>query len=167
MTLYELVKHLRVSILDDRGGHGISWEDIEEDADEVILLRWTNEELTSFINEAIRKVCRSTYVLKDIQSSFAIDVVAGTNVYNLDSRIIKIKNTRLVSTGLPLELKEFEEVEDISNWDEVSGTPSDYIVDYQIGQIALYPNPDTNDTLKLWTIREELNPLEWNKNARS
>lgn len=167
MTLYELVKHLRRSILDDVGGHGIAWEDIEEDQEEAILLRWTNEELTDFINEALRKVCRSTYLLRDLQPSFKITIIPDNYVYNLDSRIIRIKNTKLISSGLPLEEKELEDIETISNWEETSGTPTCYIVDYQIGQIAFYPNPSVGDTLNIWAIREELNPLVWTSNTSS
>ena len=31
MTLLELVKYLRVSVLDDTGGYGVDWQDVSEE----------------------------------------------------------------------------------------------------------------------------------------
>ena len=161
MTLLELIKHLRVSILDDTGGTGIDWTAIDEDDSEAISLRWSNEELTTFINEAINKVALGTGVLKDIQAGFQIDVVDGTAIYSLDPRIIRVKHNKLESTGKPLEIQEMEDVQDVADWIDLEGTPTAMIIDYGMSQLVLHRTPVINDTLNLWCIRYPMVACDW------
>ena len=161
MTLTELIKHLRVSILDDTGGTGIDWTAITDSDVENESLRWSNEELTTFINEAVGKVCSSTGYLQDIQAGFQIALVAGTAIYSIDPRIIRIKHNKLTDSGLPLTILEMEDVEDISNWIDLEGRPYRMIVDYTQGQIVINPTPVANDTLDLWTVRHPMVACDW------
>jgi hypothetical protein len=161
MTLLELITHLRTSILDDTGGSGVDWTAITEDSPSNIQLRWSNEELTRFINEALRKACRGSYLIKDYQAAFDISVVADTNNYSIDSRIIKIKEARLLSTGKRLEPLELEEIWDNTFWEDTSDTPQGYIIDHKVNTITLYPNPIVDDTVKFIAYREEMAPLDW------
>jgi len=164
MNLLEMVKHLRVSLLDDTGGTGVIWEDIEDSQDEVELLRWSNEELTNFINEAIRKACRSSYLLKDSQSAFNITLIDLTSDYILDSRIIRVKSARLVTTGKRLTQISYEDI-----WDETTiamreGKPSHYYVDSITGLVSVYPIPTIAsglEDIQFITYREELSQLSW------
>lgn len=149
MTLYDLVKHLRESILDDTGGHNISWDSISESDDNVALLRWTNEELTRFINEAEKQACRSALLLKKASSDFDITVVADQAEYEVNPKVINIKNIYLDSNGRELERVEVEDLVSIPKWRTVVGTPDRYIVDYNLNSIRLYPTPEENDTLNL------------------
>jgi len=159
MNLLEMVKYLRVSILDDTGGVGIEWADIEEDQDESMMLRWNNEELTVFINEAIKKVHRSSYLIKDHQASLDISISSSTNTYNLDTRILKVKKARLASSKKELTWIDVADVWDIPEWDEESGTTIAYITDYNTNKISFYPINVAVDTVELISYREELTPL--------
>lgn len=162
MTLLEIIKYLRTSILDDTGGTGVSWEDLTEDDDESQQLRWSNEELTSFINEAFRKVHRSSYLLKEYNnSSFNISVLVGTSIYNIDSRIIKLLGVRSNNTDKALTRYEIEDIWETDSWTSKSGTPTHYIIDHNTNKITLYPKPTVVDTLNLLYYREELKPLTW------
>jgi len=164
MNLEELVGYLRINILDDTGGTGINWKNIYETCDENALLRWSNESLTEFINEAIRKACRSSYLLKDMQVTFDITLLDGEDSYSLDPRIIKVKSVRLKSSGNRLSEIASEDI-----WDEVTrsgreGLPTSYFVDEITGEIGFYPTPTTASGLEdveFITYREEMTPLDW------
>ena len=61
MNLLQLVTHLRLYILDDSGGTGVDWEAITATQNSSHnLLRWTNEELVAYINEAERQATRNS-----------------------------------------------------------------------------------------------------------
>lgn len=161
MDLSSLIKHLRVSILDDTGGTGVLWEDLDEDDDASAQLRWSNEELTTFINEAFKQAHRRSLLIKSIEPTFNITVSTGTSTYAIDSRIIRIKGTKLASTGKKLDELEYEDVMDITDWDSKTGTPTHYLIDYGTNQITLYPQPVADDTITLLAYREEMAPLSW------
>lgn len=164
MTLLELVKHLRQSILDDIGGSGVDWENITEDDDEVVQLRWTNEELTRFINEAEKKACRNALLLKSNDSSFDISVTAGTATYSIDPNIIRIKGIYLSSTGKELKKAEYEQVMGIKNWRSDTGTPEYFIGDMNSGTITLYKNPVVDDTIYILAHHLPLTSMSWDSN---
>jgi len=161
MNLTALIKHLRLSILDDTGGTGVVWEDIDEDSIENAQLRWSNEELTNFINEAFKQAHRRALLIKSVEPTFNLAIVNGTSTYTLDSRIIRVKGTKLASTGKKLDELEYEDIMDITDWDTKTGTPTHYIIDYGTSRITLYPAPISNDTVSLLTYREEMAPLRW------
>ncbi len=161
MDLTALIKHLRISILDDTGGTGVDWECIDEDDDTNVQLRWSNEELTTFINEAFKQAHRRSLLIKTIEPTFNITVVLGTSGYDTDARIIRIKGNKLESTGKKLDKLEYEDVMDITDWATRTGTPTHYLIDYDTNNITLYPQPIVNDTLTLLVHREEMTALDW------
>lgn len=161
MTLNELVKHLRQSILDDVGGTGVDWAAIVEGTDDVDQLRWSNEELTRFVNEAERQACRSAFLLKSASTDFDISVILGTSQYTLDPRIIRIKGAYLSSTGKELIPLEYEDVMGTPNWRTITGTPTHYIADMESQTITLYPQPIANDTISLLVYRLPLQDMSW------
>ena len=164
MNLEEMIKYLRINILDDTGGTGVDWARIDECEDENALLRWSNESLTAFINESLRKVCRGSYLLKDKQSGFDVTLLDQVESYSIDPRIIKIKSVRLKTTG-----KRLTEVASEDVWDELSsnrteGLPSSYFVDEATGKINLFPIPTTVsglEDIEFIAYREEMIPLSW------
>lgn len=161
MVLLDLVKHLRQSLLDDTGGSNVSWEDIVEDTASEAQLRWSNEELTRFINEAEKQACRSALLLKSADPTFSITVVAGTATYSLDSRIIKIKGIYLSSSGRELIKTDYEDLLPMGDWRSKTGIPTHYIEDIESGDITLYPKPSANDTLNLLVYRLPMVPMSW------
>lgn len=161
MNLENLIKHLRESILDDTGGTGVVWQDIDEDSDASDQLRWSNEELTRAINEAFLQAHRRSLLIKESSPTFDITVTTGNPTYALDPRIIRIKGAKLVSTGNQLTKAEVEEVWDQKDWDTQENTPTHYIVDYNSSSFTLYPIPIVDDTVKLLYYRSELTPLSW------
>lgn len=165
MTLLELVKHLRISILDDVGGTNVVWEDLAEDDVEAAQLRWSNEELTAYINEAQNRACRASYLIKKAESDFDIAVTAGTAIYQLDTRIIRLKNVEIASVGKSLIPVEYEDLMNIRNWRIKQGTPDSYVIDESDKQITLYPIPLVDDTLSLIYYRLPLLTLDWGSSS--
>lgn len=163
MTLLELVTHLRESILDDVGGTSVDWSEFSEDNVASSQLRWSNEELTRFINEAQNRVCLDALAIKD-STTFTISVTAGTATYSLDSRIIQIKGIYLNSTGKELIEQEFEDLYTRQNWRNVTGTPTHYMLDIDTNKIHLYPKPTANDTIYLIAYRLPLEQFNWETN---
>lgn len=161
MTLLELVTYLRVSILDDEGGTSLEWIDITEDDDEHVQFRWTNEELTKYIDLAQKQVARTLLCFKSDDAQFAVSVVADTAEYTLNTDIIKIKGMYLDSTGKEIYKKELEDFVGISQWRTKTGTPDYAIIDENKDKIKLYPIPTEDDTLNLIVYHLPLTELDW------
>ena len=163
MTLLELVTHLRTSILDDVGGINVEWDGIAEDDTNAAQLRWSNEELTRFINEAQKQACRSAFLLKSADASFQISVTADTPTYAMDSKILRIKGAWLESTGSELSPLEYEDLMAIPKWRTTARTPHSYIPDYDTGTIRLYGIPLIDDTVNILAYHLPLVDMDWNK----
>lgn len=165
MSLLELIEYLRVSILDDTGGLGVDWTEISNEDNEVNLLRWSNEELTQHINEAISQVYRRILPVKDIL--LPISVVVDTHTYPLDPSIIQLLGVRSSLTDLALVELDIEDIFDTPQWETVKGDPTHYIPNYDTGTIRLYPIPTKVDTLSIMYYRFPLTTLDWTKNSFS
>lgn len=162
MTLLELVTHLRTSILDDVGGINVEWDGISEDDTNAAQLRWSNEELTRFINEAQKQACRSAFLLKSADATFQVAVTADLATYTLPSKIIRIKGIWLESTGKELSQIEYEDLMGITNWRTDTGTPSYVVVDYDTGTLRLYKTPLIDDTINILAYHLPLEDMDWN-----
>lgn len=121
----------------------------------------TRDNALRLCNEAEREACRRSRCLTDRTTPeiCQISVVAGTMAYATDSRIIKIKKAWLAD-GTPLVRKYTADMDCIPNWETHTGTPFAYVADYETGKIALYPNPDASDTLKLYVSRLPLYAID-------
>lgn len=161
MTLLELVTHLRVSILDDTGGSGVSWADITEDGDDVYQLRWSNEELTRLINQAEKDACRAADLIKTYLNYGPVTIVAGTPSYTLDEKIYKVKAAKLASTGKFLTEVEIEDLTEVADYGSKQDTPTHYATDQEADTILLYPEPIVNDTVTLITYRYPASDYLW------
>jgi hypothetical protein len=166
MTLRDLVKHLRLYILDDSGGFGVDWENIAEDDAASQQLRWKNEELAAYINEAIRQVYRRTQPIEDA-STFSITTEEGVASYSIDPRIIKILMIRSASTGKVLKVTDIHQYIEFKEFEVYESTPSGYMPDYQSGQIRFFPIPKAVDTYNLIVYRFPLKELTWDNPNQS
>jgi len=151
MKLIDLIKYLRVNILDDRGGHKIDWTSITEDSEESVMLRWSNEELTAYIQEALYQVYRRILPAHGYYTELDINVLPGQSVYDLDSRILRVFSGRLLSSKRDLTLCDLQQLNkngsDNSFLDE-TGNPTSLIVDYTAGQIRVHPQPDFSNLVE-------------------
>lgn len=166
MTLLDLVKYMRESILDDTGGVGVDWQALYEDDVASYQLRWTNEELTFFLNAAYDKAVRSSFLIKKSEPDLFIPVIAATAEYQLDPLIIRLKQLTLDSTGRELMPVEYEELSCIRNWRDKKGTPTSYVIDEVDNTIRLYPEPLVDDTVSIIYYRLPLLKLSWDDNLQ-
>lgn len=151
MTLRELITIMR-DTLDDKGGRKVDWTDTTKQS----LLRWTNEELTRYINAAERETAVRTHSLieSELSSVCKINVVAGTSTYKLHPKILMIENVQLDLGRYPLTEISWRDAQGMKpDWQTYEATPSDYMRDWQKGKIRIYPTPLVDDTLRLMTYR--------------
>lgn len=159
MTLLELVTELR-NLLEDTGGHGVDWEDATREH----LLKWSNDELVTFINEAEREVAQRTKCLFDASTAEVVEiaVVAATADYYLHKSITKIRRAKLDLVTLALEQTSWRDQEALkSTWDTETGTPYYFVLDWNYGQMRLSPTPVVDDTLRLSVYRYPLEDMAW------
>jgi hypothetical protein len=125
---------------------------------------WSDEELTSYANQRINKICEEVPAIRDDSTVgiCTIPVTAGLNTYATDPRIIYIVEARLNSEVWPLGRMGYQELISFqSTWRSVSNTPRSFITDFELDRILLYPKPIVNDTLYLNVIRYPLEPLDY------
>ncbi len=157
MKLIELVTHLREYILHDTGGTGVDWSSLNKDDYDSIQLRWTNEELVAYINEAITQVYRRINPIKDL---YQLDIEADVHTYTLPTyinKVLKVKN----GEGNPLQERSMDELWDYKGFNTVSNVPVYFFSDYEQGVIRLYPIPNKDDTLDMMIYRFPKVALTW------
>ena len=147
MTLLELITDLRVRLLDDTGGEGVDWTD---DAN-ARLLRWSNEELTVLINEAMRETARR---VKSITANYEIALEPGISTYYLDPNIFKIRRAKLDGANHNLDEVSWKDLDayDVT-WETKTGEPKAYILDWEKGQFRVAPIPEEAGIVKINVYR--------------
>lgn len=161
-TLRSQVKTLRESILHDVGGQGVDWEFTLASDAAAIQFRWTNEELTLFIEQSLKQVYRRIRPVQRYEPEFDIDVVSGMHTYPLDSRILRTEGARLKNLAKDLHPIDHQDLwRRNCSWETETGQPYGYIIDYETGNIRLYPIPSAVDVLQLFVTRLPLNSLTW------
>lgn len=127
--------------------------------DTVEPYRWSDDELAQYLNDAVYDLCRCK-IIKDSTTGAicSIDVVAETQSYPLDERIISIERVKLSKITKPLTRITTDIADSYyPNWETQTGMPSVYIHDE--GKITLIWIPDEDDTLKLTVFRLPLSPI--------
>jgi len=140
VTLADLLNELRVSRLDDA----------------VQPYLWSDDELVSFLNDAVRQVCiRQRCLLESTQSFCTINVAAGTQLVPVDPHILAIRFLRQdgsTSNMQPAGITSKRFFKLHATWDTDTDTTGDleyWVPDYQNGFIALFPLPTADIVLKL------------------
>ena len=157
MTLFELVSHLRNSILHDNGGTGVDWSAYSETDFDSMQLRWTNEELTIFVNEAINQVYRRANPIKDLTT---LDISATENTYLLPSYIFKVLKVKRAD-GTEVIEKTVNDLWERQEFDTITGSPRFFIPDVVTNKVRIYPTPTIDETLSLLIYRFPVSTLSW------
>jgi len=121
----------------------------------------SDEALNFRIDEAQREACiRSSLLVDSVSAMTGIDVVAGTNSYPIDDRIIDIVRAKLPSRTPLLKKAGYKLLDDISPlWETMIDTPSHYILDMDTNVITLSSVPKISERLSLTVSRLPLTGL--------
>lgn len=157
MTLLNLVKYLRESILYDTGGEGVDWTGFSENDFDDIQLRWTNEELVANINEAINMVYRRVGPISDI---ITINVEAGTSSYTTPSYVLEHLNVKRAD-GKELKKKSIQDLWGLQEFDTKTGELEVWIPDDALNKVRFYPNPISDEDVKVLVYRLPITTLSW------
>lgn len=157
MTLLELITRLRRD-LDDFGGGEAVWE-----LDDSQCL-WSNEELTSYLNEAEQEFCRRKPI-RDSSTAAVCSLVfsAGSTSINLDPRILYIRRAKISGEDYPLSPTSLKDLDiDLPGWDDLDqDTPTHYLADAGSMTLRLVPAPSAEGTLSLVVDRMPLADMAW------
>jgi hypothetical protein len=165
MTLLDLVKHLRMSILDDTGGYSVDWETLFEGDNQALQLRWSNEELARFINEAQVQAVRRSLFLKE---TFSVNLaIPFSNPISLDPRVIKVESVHLASTGLNIPRRDYRDMTGISKWETRQGSVDSFCDNYLPGKIFFYRAPEVADSVTILASVLPLTALTWDTPSAS
>ena len=118
---------------------------ILDDTEEPYL--WSNSDLISPLNQSIRKMYKACMVKTD-QETVAITqikLLSNLGLYDLDSRVLKIKNARFSVhiTYAPLEIETETHLDQtITNWRTTTGVPRKCCPNAASGRLSVYPKFD-------------------------
>lgn len=142
MTLGELIAQARLEL-----------DDVEED------YLWTDPELISYANEAQEQACRRSRLIVDSSNTeiCVIPVLANTSLYDLDERIIAIRDVTLDGRSKELSGNTVSELNEcVSSWRIQTGEPSAIVTDYETGKLKLFPIPEVDGVIRLRVVRMPL-----------
>lgn len=156
LTILDLVTHLRRNVLHDLGGTGVDWTALQDSDYDSIQLRWSNEELVSNINEAIRVASRSVNPIKDIVK---LPIRAHKNLYTLASNITKVISVRR-SDGVSIKERMLDDYFRDSVFDTVEGNIEAFITD-DTKSFRVYKTPSEDSFLMLKVYRLPRHDYTW------
>lgn len=156
MKLLDLVKTLREDILDDLGGYGMDWTLSETQP----LLRWSNTQLTRYLNEAEKEVARRTKMFLD--ASYKLNLKAGKSIYQRDPKILQVRSATLASDNNTVQVNtSILDIQRYRDWESSTGIVSHLVSDYKPKSFFVYRQPSVDDILNLVVWRYPLEDLSW------
>lgn len=128
---------------------------------------WSDAELIEHADDAQNEACRRARLLVDSEDATVCRVTleAGTSVYALDPRVIRVERAIVAGEPLPLRMCLRRHVDRmLPGWEDMDdGLPEVLIPDWQSRSIRLVPAPEAAGTLRLTVVRlplAVLNDLE-------
>lgn len=124
--------------------------------DEVAPYLWSNDDFERYLNEAERQAAMRAHLLKDSTTGelCKINVLANTSLYELDTRVYSVERAKLSSEDVPLSQIGYQELDEkTAGWEDLTGTPTHFLTDWQEGYLRLYKTPDAVNTLWMTVIR--------------
>jgi hypothetical protein len=118
--------------------------------------------LLKFANEAQIEAVRRGRLITDSTSSFCtLSVTAGEPLIELDALVLDVVRLKRADSGYQL-YPEFTAILDEScpDWENQTGQPTHYAVDYQTGCIRLYPSPVKEEDLRMTVKRLPLKDID-------
>lgn len=136
---------------------------VREQLDEPIARFWTDANLTTWINDALKDIARKTESIQSYNTS--VSAVVGTNKYSFPTDLIRVHRIEFVPTGstitYTLEPKTQDEMDRVwGGFQSSSGYPQYYMIwGYPGGsstmehKFQVYPVPSATGTFNLYYYR--------------
>ncbi len=121
---------------------------------------WSNSDLISGLNQSIRKMYKACTVKVDQETTAItqIKLLSNLGIYDLDSRVLKIKNARFSVhiTYAPLEIETETFLDQtITNWRNTTGVPRKCCPNAASGRLTVYPKfDDTGEVTGTFTFAQ-------------
>jgi len=108
---------------------------------------WSDSDLISGLNQSLRKMYKACMVKVDQETTAItqIKLLSNLGIYDLDSRVLKIKNARFSVhvTYAPLEIETEAYLDQtITNWRTTTGVPRKCCPSVASGRLSIYPKFD-------------------------
>lgn len=157
-TCQELLVLFRQDV-HDYGSYAVA----QDDSDKL----WKDAEILGYMTESCDALARATYGLREIAR---IGYLAGAETVELPAHILDIISARLVTNnsrvlasnadGAGAPVNDYGVVHERRDLFVGTGTPCEYVRDYDVGMLRLVPIPVVADTLELSCYVTIENPLE-------
>lgn len=115
---------------------------------------WSDALVYGYIDDAQKQFCRDTNGIADSRS-FKIDILAdGTEWYTFDTKILKLRDAIVKSTGLPMPIVAVEKMaENSMRFDGTVGSTRALISGLEENTLRTWPIPNEAMTIELRTFR--------------
>lgn len=119
---------------------------------------WSDALLTRYANEAQVEAARRARLIEDRSSSICeIALASGTDVYDIDQRVIRLKRIKLASQAQRLPKIDERDLERARpDWESYAASTPEVWLPWGSRQVRIHPAPSAADTAALWIVREPL-----------
>lgn len=127
-----------------------------ETADTATPYLWSDADWIRYANDAQREACRRARLIVDSTTTdiTRIALVAGTDSYALDPRVLFIKRVKLSTSSNPLRPASYKDLDrSVPGWEAQTGEPQAYVPDMNENEFRPYPTPTAAATISLTVIR--------------
>lgn len=122
---------------------------------------WSDDKVDRYLNEAESDAARRAGLLVDSQSEASeCEVLASELSGDLHQSVIYIRRARMASGGQLVPRVSRAMDEEFPGWEDSSAsTPMIFVPDWQSGKLRLWPNPQSNVTVKMTVVRTPLEKM--------
>jgi hypothetical protein len=145
VTLEQLIASARVQVMDTGTPPAVS-----------------DDAFAEFANEAEEEACRRARLMLDSSTEAVCHAAAaaGTDLVDLDGRIIFVRRVVVVGQARPLQKIPLADLDQQgTEWMEEEGEVMGWVPDFESGKIRLYRKPDTDIELRLTVVRLPLEAM--------
>lgn len=124
---------------------------------------WSDAYLLAALDEAQDEAARRARLFIDSTHATVsrITLAAGTSVYTLDSRVIRVERARLSSEDRPMRVVMLRDLDwQLPGWETSEESPPSFIVpDWQAGKVRFVGIPQAVGTVNLTVLRLPIDPI--------
>lgn len=128
--------------------------------------KWSTPNLVSALNSSERELCRKLFLLSDSTSpdicQISIALISGAfpRTFPISDKIVRIERLKYPGVTKPLPQKTIQYFDEKDpGWDEKSGVPTMFAVDFESFTLTFNRQPEASGTVNMGVKRLPLNDL--------